>query len=55
MNPPIKTAPLRAENTELGGVKLVNPGPAGRGSVKTCALVEIFDNGAITAEIRLLS
>ena len=44
----------RAENTELGGVKLVNPGTAGRESVKSCALVEIFDNGAITAEIRLL-
>ena len=45
----------RAENTELGGVKLVNPGTAGRGSAKSCAMVEIFDNGGVAAEIRPLS
>lgn len=44
----------RAENTELGGVRLVNPGTAGAGGVLSCAVVEIFPNGGIAAEIRLL-
>lgn len=44
----------RAENTEIGGVKLVNPGTAGVGAVCSFALAEIFPNGGIAAEIRLL-
>ena len=44
----------RAENTEIGGVKLVNPGTAGREPVKSFALLEIFENGGVAAEIRLL-
>ena len=43
-----------AENTEIGGVKLINPGTAGKGTARSFALVEIFENGGITAEIRLL-
>ena len=37
---------------ELGGVTLLNPGTAGKGSGLTWALVTIFDNGAISCEIR---
>ena len=44
----------RAENTEIGGVKLVNPGTAGLGSARSFALVEVFENGGVAAEIRLL-
>ncbi len=44
----------RAENTEIGGVKLVNPGSAGLGAARSFALVEIFENGGVAAEIRLL-
>ena len=44
----------RAENTELGGVKLVNPGTAGLGAARSFALVEIFENGGAAAEIRPL-
>lgn len=40
------------ENTEIGGVRAVNPGTAGKGRSLTFALVEIFPNGGITAEIR---
>ena len=40
------------ENTEIGGVRLVNPGTAGSGRRLTWALVEVFDNGGVTAEIR---
>ena len=40
------------ENTEMGGVRLVNPGSAGRGRRLTWALVEIFENGGVAAEIR---
>ena len=43
-----------AENAEIGGVKLVNPGTAGRGSALSFALLEFFDNGGIAAEIRPL-
>ena len=44
----------QAENTEIGGVRLVNPGTAGQGSRRSFALLEVFENGGITAEIRLL-
>lgn len=44
----------RAENTEIGGVKLVNPGTAGQGPTRSWARLEIFENGGVTAEIRLL-
>ena len=42
----------RAENTEIGGVRAVNPGTAGQGRQLSFAFVEIFPNGGITAEIR---
>ena len=32
---------------DLGGVKVVNPGTAGKGRTKTGAMLEIFDNGGI--------
>ena len=32
---------------DLGGVKVVNPGTAGKGRTKTWAMLEIFDNGGI--------
>ena len=44
----------RAENAEIGGVKLINPGTAGQGAVRSFALVEIFENGGVAAEIRPL-
>ena len=44
----------RAENAEIGGVKLVNPGTAGLGAARSFALVEIFAGGGVAAEIRLL-
>ncbi|MBR0393311.1 MAG: metallophosphoesterase [Oscillospiraceae bacterium] len=43
-----------AENTVVGGVKLLNPGTAGKGRELTCAMVEIFENGGIAVEIRKL-
>ena len=42
------------ENTEIGGVRLVNPGTAAQGRTPSFALVEVFDNGGVTAEIRPL-
>ena len=42
------------ENTEFGGVKVLNPGTAGKGRKLTYAMVEIFDNGGIACEIRNL-
>ena len=42
------------ENTEIGGVRLVNPGTAAQGREPSFALVEVFDNGGVTAEIRPL-
>ena len=42
----------RAVNDTLGGVTLVNPGTAGKGADLSWALVTIFDNGAISCEIR---
>ena len=44
----------KAEWKELGGVTLINPGTAGRGSVLTWALVTILDNGAISCEFHEL-
>ena len=43
-----------AENAEIGGVRLVNPGAAGAGAKRSFALIEIFENGGVTAEIRPL-
>ena len=40
------------EYTEMGGVTVINPGTAGKGRKLTWALVEIFENGGIAAEIR---
>ena len=41
-----------AANEEIGSVKIVNPGTAGKGYKLTYALVEVFDNGGIACEIR---
>ncbi|MBP5744047.1 MAG: metallophosphoesterase [Oscillospiraceae bacterium] len=43
-----------AENAETAGVKLLNPGTAGKGRELTYAMVEIFENGGIATEIRKL-
>ena len=43
-----------AVNEQLGGVTLINPGTAGRGPNFTWALVTIFDNGAVSCEIRTM-
>ena len=37
---------------QVGGVTLINPGTAGKGGVLTWALVTVFDNGAISCEIK---
>lgn len=39
---------------EIGGVKVLNPGSAGKGMKPTWALVEVFDNGGIACEINEL-
>ena len=44
-----------ALHQNVGGVKVVNPGTAGKGRNLTWALLEIFENGGIAAEIRPLS
>ena len=41
-----------AYNGEAGGVKVVNPGTAGKGRHLTYAFIEVFDNGGIASEIR---
>lgn len=41
-----------AVNEQLGGVTLINPGTAGKGRELSFALVTVFDNGAISCEIR---
>ena len=41
-------------NDTLGGVTLINPGTAGKGRDLTWALVTVFDNGAVSCEIREL-
>ncbi len=43
-----------AVNEECAGVKLVNPGTAGKGRDLTYAMIEVFDNGGIATEIRRL-
>lgn len=43
-----------AYNGEAGGVKVINPGTAGRGRTPTCAVIEVFDNGGVALEIREL-
>ena len=40
------------DNREVGGVKVLNPGTAGKGRKLTWAWVEVFDNGGIACEIR---
>ena len=42
----------RAFHEQVGGVTLLNPGTAGKGSDLTWAMVTIFDNGAISCEIK---
>ena len=42
------------ENAEFGGVLLLNPGTAGKGSKLTYAVVEVFENGGVACEIRKL-
>ena len=44
----------RPFNQEIGGVKVLNPGTAGKGRALTWALVSIFDNGGIACEIKPL-
>lgn len=39
-------------NGEAGGVRVVNPGTAGKGHHLTYAWIEVFDNGGIATEIR---
>ena len=39
-------------NDQLGGVTLLNPGTAGKGADLSWARVTVFDNGAISCEIR---
>jgi len=41
-----------ALNREMGGIKLINPGSAGKGARPTWALIEVFENGGIASEIR---
>ncbi len=42
----------KALNIEVGGVKVINPGTAGKGRELTYAVVEVFPNGGIASEIR---
>lgn len=39
---------------ELGSVKIINPGTAGKGRVLTWALVQVYDNGGIAVDIKNL-
>ncbi len=41
-----------AYNGEMGGVKLLNPGSAGKGRSPSWALVRVWENGGIACEIR---
>lgn len=43
-----------AYNGEAGGVKVINPGSAGKGREQSYAFIEVFDNGGIASEIRCL-
>lgn len=42
----------RPERREVGGVTVINPGTAGRGSRLTWATVEVFDNGGFACSIQ---
>ena len=44
----------RPVNDQLGGVTLINPGTAGKGAALTWAKVTVFDNGAVSCEIKEL-
>ena len=44
-----------ALHEDVGGVKVINPGSAGKGRNLTWALLEIKENGGIAAEIRPLN
>lgn len=39
---------------EAGGVTVLNPGTAGKGRELTWALIEVFDNGAVSCQIKEL-
>ena len=39
---------------DVGGVKVINPGTAGKGRSLTWAMLEVFDNGGIAAEFHSL-
>lgn len=41
-----------AENVEIGGVQVLNPGTAGKGRRLTWAMITVFDNGGIACEIK---
>jgi len=43
-----------ADNSQLGGVYIINPGTAGKGRPLTWAYLEVYDDGAVKAEIRPL-
>ena len=43
-----------AMNGELGSIRLLNPGTAGKGRILTYAWVEVNENGGIATEIRKL-
>ena len=42
----------RPDSQEIGGVKVVNPGTAGKGRQLTWAWITVFENGGIAVEIR---
>lgn len=44
----------QALHQDVGGVKVINPGTAGKGREKTWALLNIYENGGIATEIRTL-
>ena len=39
-------------NCDIGSIKVLNPGTAGRGRLTTYAMVEVLDNGGIITEIK---
>ena len=44
-----------AEQQQLGGVQLVNPGTAGKGRRLTWALIEVLDNGGIAVSMNRMA
>lgn len=40
------------DSREIAGVRVLNPGSSGKGRAPSCAVVEVFENGGITVEIR---